>query len=128
VGLPSSSNTASVGTIVIDQNTRADAYTQHLGAVHNHWYSHTLCFTQMHLRSNHRRDLSAALRCHIIQFTILGSISTIQNISSSLSMLFGHIDVKHIRQHCKHNIVDTFTHSYCCICYIATYRYKYPTM
>jgi hypothetical protein len=32
--------------------------------------------------------------------------------------------VKCIRQHCKRNIVDTFTHSYCCICHIATYRYK----
>src|SRR6266851_3498216 len=36
----------------------------------------------MHLRSDHRRDLSGALRHHSIQFTILGSIITVQNISS----------------------------------------------
>ncbi len=82
----------------------------------------------MHLTSNYRRNLSAALRHHIIQFTILGSIVTVQNVLSRLSTIFGHLDVKCIRQHCKHNIVDAFTHSYCCICHIATYRYKYPTI
>ncbi len=86
-----------VRTIVINQNTRADTYTQCLEVIYNCRYSHTLCFTQMHLRSDHRRDLLAALRCHIIWFTILGSIGTIQNISSSLSILFEHLDVKHIR-------------------------------
>ena len=100
----------------------------HLEVVYNHQYSHALCLTQMHTRSDHRRDLSAALRCHIIWFTILGSIVTVQNVLSGLSTIFGHLDVKCIRQHCKHNIVDAFTHSYCCICHIATYRYKYPTM
>ena len=113
---------------MIDWNTRADAYTHGLEAVYNHWYSHTLCFTQMHLRSDHRRDPLAALRCHIIRFTILGSIVTVQNISSGLSTLFGHPGVKCIRRHCKSDIVDAFTHPYCCICHIATYRYKYPTM
>ena len=82
---------------MINWNTGANAYTQCLEVVYNFQYLHALCFTQMHLRSDHRRDLLAALRHHIIQFTILGSISTIQNISSSLSILFGHIDVKHIR-------------------------------
>jgi len=113
---------------VIDWNTRANAYTQHLEAVYNHQYLHTLCFTQMHLRSNHRRDLSAALRRHIIRFTILGSIVTVQNILSGLSTLFRHPGVKCIWRHCKSDIVDAFTHPYCCICHIATYRYKYPTM
>ncbi len=113
---------------MINWITGADAYTCGLEAVYNRQYSHALCFTQMHLRSDHRRDLSAALRHHIIWFTILGSIVTVQNVSSGLSMLFGHINVKHIRRHCKCNIMDAFTHSYCCICHIATYRYKYPTM
>ena len=36
-------------------------------------------------------------------------------------MIFRHLDVKCIRWHCKHNIMDAFTHSYCCICHIATY-------
>ena len=45
-----------------------------------------------------------------------------------LVQLFGHLNVKYIRQHYKYDIVDAFTHSYCCICYIATYRYKYPTI
>ncbi len=63
----------------------------HLEAVYNCQHSYALCFTQMHLRSNHRKDLSAALRHHIIRFTILGSIGTIQNVSSGLSMLFGHL-------------------------------------
>ncbi len=49
-------------------------WSQHLEVVYNCWYLHALCFIQMHTRSNHRRDLLAALRCHIIQFTILGSI------------------------------------------------------
>jgi hypothetical protein len=35
-----------------------------------------------------------------------------------LVQLFGHLDVKCIRQHCKLNIMDAFTHSYCCICHI----------
>ncbi len=60
-----------------------------------------MCF-----RSDHRRDLSAALRCHITWFTILGSIGTIQNISSGLSTLLRQLGVKCIRQHCKHDIVD----------------------
>ena len=45
-----------------------------------------------------------------------------------LVQLFGHLDVKCIRRHCKHNIVDAFTHSYCCICHIASYGYKNPSM
>src|SRR6266851_3896613 len=79
-----------------------------LEAVYNRWYSHPLCFTQMHTRSNHRRDPLAALRCHIIWFTILGSIVTVQNISSGLSMLIGHLGMKCIRRYCKSDIVDAF--------------------
>jgi len=82
----------------------------------------------MCLRSDHRRDPLAALRHHIIWFTILGSIVTVQNVSSGLSTLFGHLGMKCIRQHCKSDIVDAFTHPYCCISHIATYKYKYPTM
>jgi hypothetical protein len=82
----------------------------------------------MHFRSNHRRDLSSPFRHHITLFTILGVMSTIQNVSSRLSILFGQYNMKHIRQHYKHNIVDASTHSLLYICHTATYKYKYPTM
>src|SRR6266851_9981673 len=84
-----------------------------LEVVYNCQYLHALCFTQMHIRSDHRRDLSAALRCHIIQFTILDSIVTVQNVLSGLGTLFGHPGVKCIRRHCKSDIVDAFTYPYC---------------
>ena len=116
----------SVGTIVINQNTRADAQMQCLEVVYNCRGSYALYFTQICLGSNHRRDLMAAIGatspCLLYQVVL----STVQNVSSRLSMVFGQQDMKHIRQHCKHNIVDTFTHSLLCICYTATYRYKNP--
>ncbi len=70
---------------------------QCLEVVYNHQYLHALCFTQMHIRSDYRRDLLAALRHHIIWFTILGSIVTVQNVLNRLSTIFGHLDVKCIR-------------------------------
>ncbi len=49
-----------------NNSDRPEYQSQHLEVVYNYQYSHALCFIQMRLRSNHRRDLSAALRHHII--------------------------------------------------------------
>src|SRR5216683_2763551 len=82
----------------------------HLEAVYNHQYSHKLCFTQMHTRSNHRRDLSAALRHHIIWFTILGSIVLYR---MSLAVLVHYLGTqlcnKYMNQ-CFHNAVALARH------------------
>ena len=78
------------------------------------------------IRSQKRSLGSPQAPHHLVYYT--GQYCTIQNISSSLSTLLGHPGVTCIRQHCKSDIVDAFTYPYCCICHIATYRYKYPTM
>ena len=58
------------------------------------------------IRSQKRSLGSPQAPHHLVYYT--GQYCTIQNISSSLSTLFGHPGVKCIRQHCKSNIVDTF--------------------
>ena len=120
----------SVGTIVINQNTRADAQMQCLEVVYNHQGLHALCFTQMCLRSNHRRDLMAAIGATLPYLLYWVVLSTLQNVSSGLSTVSGQQDMKCIRQYCKCNIVDAFTHSLLCICHTATatYGYKNPPM
>ena len=60
---------------------------QCLEVVYYHQGLHTLCFTQMRLRSDHRRDLLAVFRCHIIQFTILDSIKYDTECLCGLSMI-----------------------------------------
>ena len=62
---------------------------QHLEVVYNCWGLHALCFIQMCLRSNYRRDLMAAIGTISPCLLYWVVLSTIQNVSSGLSMVFG---------------------------------------